>query len=244
MGTSNTGAARLRFAPSPTGDLHVGGARTALFNWLYVRRFGGQLLLRIEDTDKARSTDESTRAIFDGLNWLGLSWDEEPSRMPFTGGQAAFLRNWSYVWSDAQDPSSSKVVGKVGVTKLPAAPGGTSTACLGGYQFGMNASSTKKSAAVDFLTWMSSPATQLKWATQLGLAPSRPSVYQQPLLAKVNPFMVQLQNIFTGGTPRPKTPKYSQISLAIQAGVSAALSTGQIQSNLSSTKAQIEQIIG
>jgi glutamyl-tRNA synthetase len=79
MGTSGAGAgARLRFAPSPTGDLHVGGARTALFNWLYVRHFGGQLLLRIEDTDKARSTDESTRAIFEGLTWLGLSWDEEP----------------------------------------------------------------------------------------------------------------------------------------------------------------------
>ena len=69
---------RLRFAPSPTGYLHVGGARTALFNWLFVRHFGGQLLLRIEDTDKARSTDESTRAIFEGLTWLGLTWDGEP----------------------------------------------------------------------------------------------------------------------------------------------------------------------
>src|SRR5881394_555525 len=68
---------RVRFAPSPTGYLHVGGARTALFNWLYARKYGGQFLLRIEDTDKARSTDESTRAIFDGLNWLGLKWDEE-----------------------------------------------------------------------------------------------------------------------------------------------------------------------
>jgi glutamyl-tRNA synthetase len=68
---------RLRFAPSPTGSLHVGGARTALFNWLYVRHYGGQFLLRIEDTDRARSTDESTRAIFDGLGWLGLGWDEE-----------------------------------------------------------------------------------------------------------------------------------------------------------------------
>ena len=68
---------RLRFAPSPTGYLHVGGARTALFNWLFVKRYGGQFLLRIEDTDKARSTDESTRAIFDGLEWLGLLWDEE-----------------------------------------------------------------------------------------------------------------------------------------------------------------------
>jgi len=68
---------RLRFAPSPTGYLHVGGARTALYNWLYARKFDGDFLLRIEDTDKARSTDESTRAIFDGLNWLGLGWDEE-----------------------------------------------------------------------------------------------------------------------------------------------------------------------
>ena len=69
---------RLRFAPSPTGYLHVGGARTALFNWLYARRVGGQFLLRIEDTDKQRSTDEHTRVILDGLTWLGLDWDEEP----------------------------------------------------------------------------------------------------------------------------------------------------------------------
>ncbi|HEU4643116.1 MAG TPA: glutamate--tRNA ligase [Gemmatimonadaceae bacterium] len=68
---------RVRFAPSPTGYLHVGGARTALFNWLYARKYGGQFLLRIEDTDKARSTEESTRAIFEGLEWLGLDWDEE-----------------------------------------------------------------------------------------------------------------------------------------------------------------------
>lgn len=68
---------RLRFAPSPTGYLHVGGARTALFNWLFVKHYGGQFLLRIEDTDKARSTDASTQAIFDGLEWLGLLWDEE-----------------------------------------------------------------------------------------------------------------------------------------------------------------------
>ncbi len=70
-------AARVRFAPSPTGYLHVGGARTALFNWLYVHRFGGKFLLRIEDTDKARSTDASTAAIFEGLEWLGIGWDED-----------------------------------------------------------------------------------------------------------------------------------------------------------------------
>ena len=68
---------RLRFAPSPTGFLHVGGARTALFNWLFVKKYGGQFLLLVEDTDKARGTEASTRAIFEGLEWLGLKWDED-----------------------------------------------------------------------------------------------------------------------------------------------------------------------
>jgi len=67
-----------RFAPSPTGYLHIGGARTALFNWLYARHTGGTFLLRIEDTDRARSTPEATAAILDGLTWLGLDWDGEP----------------------------------------------------------------------------------------------------------------------------------------------------------------------
>lgn len=67
-----------RFAPSPTGALHIGGARTALFNWLYARGRGGKFVLRIEDTDKARSTPENTQAILDGLTWLGLDWDGEP----------------------------------------------------------------------------------------------------------------------------------------------------------------------
>jgi glutamyl-tRNA synthetase len=68
-----------RFAPSPTGFLHIGGGRTALFNWLYSRGRSGKFLLRIEDTDRARSTDEAIDAIFDGLKWLGLEWDGEPT---------------------------------------------------------------------------------------------------------------------------------------------------------------------
>jgi glutamyl-tRNA synthetase len=67
-----------RFAPSPTGFLHIGGARTALFNWLFARHHGGKALLRIEDTDRARSTQEAIDAILDGLDWLGLDWDEPP----------------------------------------------------------------------------------------------------------------------------------------------------------------------
>jgi glutamyl-tRNA synthetase len=69
---------RVRFAPSPTGYLHIGGARTALFNWLWARRSGGTFILRIEDTDQGRSTKEAEAAIFEGLRWLGLDWDEGP----------------------------------------------------------------------------------------------------------------------------------------------------------------------
>jgi glutamyl-tRNA synthetase len=71
-------AVRVRFAPSPTGFLHIGGARTALFNWLYAHHTGGTLVLRIEDTDEARNTAAATQAIYDGLRWLGLEWDEGP----------------------------------------------------------------------------------------------------------------------------------------------------------------------
>src|SRR5512138_95714 len=71
-------APRVRFAPSPTGYLHVGGARTALFNWLFARRAGGVFVLRIEDTDAERSSAEMVEGILDGLRWLGLDWDEGP----------------------------------------------------------------------------------------------------------------------------------------------------------------------
>ncbi len=76
---------RLRFAPSPTGFLHIGGARTALFNWLYTRHTGGTFILRIEDTDAARNTEEAVNVILNGLRWLGLDWDEGPITAEATG---------------------------------------------------------------------------------------------------------------------------------------------------------------
>jgi glutamyl-tRNA synthetase len=74
---------RVRFAPSPTGYLHIGGARTALFNWLFARHHGGKFVLRIEDTDMKRNTEEATAAIYEGLEWLSLNWDEGP----YVGGE-------------------------------------------------------------------------------------------------------------------------------------------------------------
>ena len=76
---------RVRFAPSPTGHLHIGGARTALFNWLYARHTGGQFVLRIEDTDEERNTPEAINVILEGLRWLGLDWDEGPAGNDPTG---------------------------------------------------------------------------------------------------------------------------------------------------------------
>src|SRR5437763_4207726 len=68
---------RVRFAPSPTGFLHVGSARTFIFNWLYARHNGGTMIFRLDDTDVERNTDASVQSIFEGLRWLGLDWDEE-----------------------------------------------------------------------------------------------------------------------------------------------------------------------
>jgi glutamyl-tRNA synthetase len=78
--TSHTlpGTVRVRFAPSPTGYLHVGGARTALFNWLFARKNHGTMILRIEDTDAERNKPELVNGIIDGLKWLGIDWDEGP----------------------------------------------------------------------------------------------------------------------------------------------------------------------
>ena len=75
-----TDKVRVRFAPSPTGSLHIGGAHTALFNWLLARRTGGTFVLRIEDTDMERSTKEYEQSILDGMRWMGLDWDEGPDR--------------------------------------------------------------------------------------------------------------------------------------------------------------------
>ena len=85
---------RTRFAPSPTGFLHIGGARTALYNWAYTRRVGGRFVLRIEDTDRQRSTAESEAAVLGGLAWRGTDWAAGPSRpgSPASGRTPAAAR--------------------------------------------------------------------------------------------------------------------------------------------------------
>src|ERR1700760_3501563 len=93
---------RVRFAPSPTGYLHVGGARTALFNGVFPRHFGGTLILRIEDTDFERSSEDMVEGILEGMRWLGLEWDEGPffqsRRLPLYQSTAAALRESGHAY--------------------------------------------------------------------------------------------------------------------------------------------------
>jgi multiple sugar transport system substrate-binding protein len=172
-----------------------------------------------------------------------LSWDEEPSRRPFTSGDAAFLRNWSYVWKVAQSPTDSSVVDKVGVSPLPHFPNRQSAACLGGYQYGINASTKNREAAVDFVRWMSSPETQLRFATQLGLCPTRATVFDDPQIAKEQPFMQPLKSVFIGAIPRPVTPKYPQVTLILQSEVSRALTSGNVKSALQTARDKIQNLV-
>jgi multiple sugar transport system substrate-binding protein len=172
-----------------------------------------------------------------------LSWDEEPSRRPFTAGEAAFLRNWSYVWKVSQSDAESKVVDKVAVVPLPHFPSKKSAAALGGYQYGINASSKKREAAVEFVRWMSSPETQLRFATQLGLCPTRAAVFDRPEIAKEQPFMQQLKDVFLGAIPRPVTPKYPQVTLVLQSEVSRALTNGNVKEALQTAKDKIATIV-
>ena len=172
-----------------------------------------------------------------------LSWDEEPSRQPFTSGEAMFMRNWSYVYPIAQDPKASHVVDKVAVAPLPHFAGGKSAACLGGYQLGVNANSKKREAAIEFLTWMSSPETQTRLALNFGLAPSRPAIFQDAKLKAEQPFMASLQSVFTGATPRPITPQYAKVTLALQSSISKALVSGNVEAELKAAAEQINKIV-
>jgi multiple sugar transport system substrate-binding protein len=172
-----------------------------------------------------------------------LSWDEEPSRQPFTSGDAAFLRNWSYVWKISQNKDASSVVGKVGVAPLPHFEGKKSAACLGGYQYGVNASSKNRDAAIEFVRWMSSPETQLRYATQLGLCPTRAAVLDDPKIAQEQPFMQQLKSVFIGAIGRPVTPKYPQVTLVLQSAVSTALTTGDVKNSLKTAAEKIRAIV-
>ena len=102
---------RTRFAPSPTGFLHIGGVRTALFNWLLARHHGGQFILRIDDTDQQRHVEDAVKRILDGFRWIGIDWDEGP------GGRRS-VRPVLPVAADRELPRGGRAAGRLG-PRLP-----------------------------------------------------------------------------------------------------------------------------
>ena len=170
---------------------------------------------------------------------------EEPSRIPFTEGNAVFERNWTYVWGLAQDPKESKVVGKVGVAPLPHGPGGHSSSCEGGYQF-MVAKATKHPAeAVTLAKFLSSQESQVYVTINNGLSPTRPAVLHDPRVIQAQPFLVKLESIFDHLTPRPISGKYPQMSLALQADLSAALTNAlPVDQALADVELRLKMITG
>jgi multiple sugar transport system substrate-binding protein len=195
---------------------------------------GGKII--DENGKSAINSSESVKALNLMKNLISdrvspnsvLSYDEEPSRTVFTDGNAIFERNWSYVWSVAQNPEQSKVAGKVGVAPLPAFEGGKSASTMGGYQFMVSKNSKHIDAAAKFVKFLSNEENQLYFAKKLAFSPTRPDVLNNADLKASNPFLVSLNDVFQGTTARPVSPKYPQISLALQADVSAVLS-GQMK---------------
>ena len=155
------------------------------------------------------------------------TYDEEPSRRVFTGGNAIFLRNWSYVHGIAQDVKESKVVDKTGIVPMPAFEGAKSASTLGGYQFAANAATEHPEAVAKFLEFMSSQETQKYFALTMSFAPTRIAVYDEPEVKENKPFIVQLKDVFVYSTPRPITPYYPQISLELQSEFSKLLTDKQ-----------------
>ena len=187
--------------------------------------------------------------MYDTMNSLNitpkdvLSWDEEPSRKPFTAGNAAFLRQWSYVWKVSQDANQSQVVDKVGVAPLPHFPGGKSAACLGRLPARRlrvleEQGGGRGVPAVDDITRHPDP---LRRVVRLQPGPAlrvRRSATGEGLTRHG-----AAEGRVRGWTPRPITPKYPQVSLAIQSAVSKALTTGDVAGNLAKVKSEIEKIV-
>lgn len=178
----------------------------------------------INSPESAKALQFMKDSITSGLSPNSvLSSDEEPSRTVFTDGNAIFLRNWSYVWNVTQDEKSSKVAGKVGVAPLPSFEGGKSASTMGGYQFMVAKNSKNKEAALKFAAFLSSEQSQVYYAKKLAFSPTRPSVLANEEVKTSSPLLVNLDSVFKGTVARPISPKYPQISLKLQANISAVL---------------------
>jgi len=193
--------------------------------------FGG----RIVDADGSVAIDsrEAVAALTfmrDAIHTRGvvpdasLTWQEEQVRFAFQNGQAAMMRNWPYAYGLMQDPAQSRVAGKFSVMPIPAGPGGTSAAALGGSHLAINAHSPDPQAAYKLLKYLVAPQQMLERARGVGQFPSRQSLYEHPELAEALAIPpAQARQIINHAVPRPVTPVYAELSELVQVAVHRVL---------------------
>ena len=197
--------------------------------------FGGAIL----DTD-GRVVVDSERAV-DALTSLRdsiyddqvvpasvLTWQEEQARLAFQNGQAVFMRNWPYAYALLQDPDQSRVAGRFGIAPMPAAPGGSPTAALGGSVLAINANSGDVDAAYQLIEYLLEPAQLLDRARIAGQYPPRPTMYEMKELAdalRIAPS--DARRVIARAVPRPATPIYSELSQILQIALHRALTRQQ-----------------
>jgi multiple sugar transport system substrate-binding protein len=153
-----------------------------------------------------------------------LAYQEPESLDLFAQGKAVFMRNWLYAWPLLNDPARSAVAGKVGLAPLPRFSGGKSASCLGGWQVGLSAFSTKPDKAFKLLKYLASEEVQRRLALEEGLAPARQALYDDPWVLKAHPQFKNLGPVLAGARSRPRTPLYPALSQAMQVYFHRAIS--------------------
>ena len=174
-----------------------------------------------------------------------LAYEEPESLALFVQGKAVFHRNWPYAWEAANDPSRSRVAGKVGIAPLPAFPGGASRAALGGWQLGISRYSENKELAWKFIAFLSSPRIQKFLALKASLAPTRKDIYDDRDILAVCPQFREMKRAFVSAAPRPVSPLYPALSNVMQRYFSRALSGAAADINRESlaVAAEMEQLL-
>ncbi|WP_420595343.1 ABC transporter substrate-binding protein [Deinococcus sp.] len=197
----------------------------------WVASFGGGNI--VDNTGKITINNPKAAAALDAAaSWVGgispkgvTTYDEEPARGIFQSGNAAFMRNWPYAWALGQG-ADSKVKGMIGVAPLPAGPGGSPAATLGGWQLGVSTYSKNQDAAIALVRYLSGPEEQKIRAIEGSYNPTINALYTDKDILKANPFFGSLLSVFTNAVPRPSGPtksKYNQVSQAFSTAVSDVL---------------------
>ncbi len=197
----------------------------------YLGAFGGRIL--DENGQVAINRPEAVRAVTFMRDQLYgsriaplevLTWHEEEARFAFQNGNAVFMRNWPYAYEPMSDTAESRVAGKYAVSPMPGAPGGRSTAALGGAQLAINAYSESPRAAYRLIAYLTAPEQMIERAQAVGQYPTRPALYDDPRLAAVRSIpLEQAKRAIENATPRPVTPIYTEMSEILQIELHRAL---------------------